>query len=172
MTYLAVLRFLALHRNIKWQLTVVLGAILRLTGLRRLPWSEKDKARTATKVRWGETTTSPAKPTLKSSAAKGKEIAKPRPMVDARFVYALLLIIVLRTPSIRKTAKVVLLDVPSKVVPKQVLDFGTRLFGPDRGLGTGGRARKRDVVKGLIGLGGYESLRGRLKLLGCRDVQQ
>ncbi|KAL8280540.1 hypothetical protein RQP46_007188 [Phenoliferia psychrophenolica] len=121
LTYLAVLRFLALHRNIKWQLSVVLGAILRLTGLRRLPWSEKEKARTAPKVRWGETTTSPVRAKTPTSAmGKGKESAQStRPMVDARLVYALLLIIILRTPSIRAAAKVALVDVPSRVVPKR-----------------------------------------------------
>lgn len=173
LTYLAVLRFVALHRHVKWQLSVVIGAILRLTGLRRMPWSEKEQARTAPKVRWGETTESPTKFKAKTAASvKGTEPATApphRPMVDARLVYALLLVIVLRSTAVKSAMKVVLVDVPSRVVPQQMLDCASRLLAVGVA-GAAGRTRKRDVVKGLLGLGGSETLRGRLKELGCRPM--
>ena len=94
-----------------------------------MPWSEKEKARTAPKVRWGETTESPSK--AKAGATKAKEpatAAPQRPMVDARLVYALLLVIVLRSTTVRMAAKAVFIDVPGKVVPQRVLDCASRLL--------------------------------------------
>ncbi|KAK4701928.1 hypothetical protein P7C70_g4299, partial [Phenoliferia sp. Uapishka_3] len=145
LTYLAVLRFLALHRQIKWQLSAILNAVLRLTGLRKLPWAEKEKARTAPKVRWGE----PTSPTMIRAGSVGTTSqqtgSNPRQMVDARIAWILLIVILLKTASVRKALKTALVEMPSKVVSPRLVDLLVSRSGWVAG------RRKRDVVRGLLG---------------------
>ncbi|KAM0749082.1 hypothetical protein T439DRAFT_349160 [Meredithblackwellia eburnea MCA 4105] len=180
LTYLAVLRFLALHRNIQWHISVVLNAILRITGLRspKKGGKEKEKER---HVRWGDSVTSPTSERRTSASgdimrpvtARASSLSKKqRKMVDARLVYALLFVILVRSSTFHRVVKVLAIDLPRAVLPQHVVDaVASKISGLSTTVATGTRGkRKRDVVKGLLGIPTEGSLRMRVKTMGWRGL--
>ncbi|KAI5479742.1 major sperm protein [Pseudohyphozyma bogoriensis] len=114
LTYLAVLRFLALHRNIKWRLSVIMDAVLRILRLKKAD-IKKERGR----VHFDE-----------SSSSGGKKAARTWTRwrkVDVRLVYLLLAIILFKTETVMKLVRMVLVDVPVALVPKGVKDQGKRV---------------------------------------------
>ncbi|GAA5955131.1 hypothetical protein JCM21900_001620 [Sporobolomyces salmonicolor] len=129
LTYLAALRFLALHRAIQWRLSVVVGAILRITGLswwqaRRVQRAErlgialgvKEADKRQAKVHWDESRSSvPSSPPLTSSQPSSTSSFVPlQPPsrafpsfveIDPSYIYFLLLFLILRTPRRRDKLK-------------------------------------------------------------------
>ncbi|GAA5876066.1 hypothetical protein JCM1840_002761 [Sporobolomyces johnsonii] len=129
LTYLAALRFLALHRAIQWRLSVVVGAILRITGLswwqaRRVQRADqlgvslgaKEADKRQAKVHWNESrsstpSSSPLPSSLASSTASFTPLQPPSRAftsfveIDPSYIYFLLLFLILRTPRRRDKLK-------------------------------------------------------------------
>lgn len=150
LTYLAVLRFLALHRQIRWKLSLLLAAILGIVGLRKRNGEERNSINNNSvrrTVRWQEPVWTAARVENSSRVRSwfdddvDEEKAKSR-FLSRRFLLTLLAFVILRSPVVASTAEAVLVGVPKKVVAVLV---GSR----NEKMGQGGR--KRDVLmKGLL----------------------
>lgn len=153
LTYLAVLRFLSIHRTIQWRLSALFAAFLRLTHLYR--GTEKHP----TKVHWQtEASTStgilkaPTQVQPASQQHQGKK-SRSRMLVDVRVVYFLLAIIVLRSPSFRRCVRFLVLDLPATMLPYKVKSRGRQLLNTTGLRGIKGQGRKRDVVTNFMRMG-------------------
>lgn len=143
LTYLAVLRFLALNRHMKRRISRIVATILQLS----LIWGTDKNEKTKQKVRWGEGVTNRVR------ESKAREPIK----VDIRIVYALLVLLLLRTSFGSK----LLVNSTKKILPTRLLEAVNnvivRIVAVSPGALVGNRnggLRKRDYLKGLLGISG------------------
>lgn len=74
--------------------------------------------------------------------------------VDVRLVYALLVFIAVRSEVVQRVARAVVVDLPRRVLPERILERAASAVPAVVGSAGGGRGRKRDFVKVLLGFGG------------------
>jgi hypothetical protein len=156
LTYLAVLRFLALHRTARAKLGGALQGVLKLLGLGRAGGEGAEKR----KVHWVET----------GDGVKGKQRAaistssssKSSHLTLDQFLPLFLLFLLLRTPDLfpklRFLLRSLFLRVPMRVLSLFVDGLATVLARVRRVGGAGGRTRKRDVLRRAVGEAGRRAV--------------
>lgn len=147
LTYLAVLRFLALRRQIKKYLVTLIQLVLRLTGLERVGQIGAGTKK-KTSIRWEEEA---GENSGTSRAGRTTPRRRKAPMV----IYAVLLLGLIRSGLLAKLGRVVLQKLPDGMGIGSMQDCST-LLGPASGAGlsTGRVSRKRDVLRRMLGLEG------------------
>ena len=152
LTYLAALRFLALHRQIKRQIALLIRATLAITGLKNFRLLKEPPKRKQA-IRWeqndGDQSTSDAKGKGRATTA----VQASSSVRGVKVVYVLLLLILLRSPLVSNVANLVFIAAPKLVLPKRLFSNGDCAV-LRAGLGTSQQAvlRKRDVVKRMLGI--------------------
>ncbi|GAA6009894.1 hypothetical protein JCM11491_000855 [Sporobolomyces phaffii] len=135
LTYLAALRFLALHRSLRYRLSVIFATLFKLTGLGLLRPSRSNRLESGAKkeakeletskppkVHWAAQASNPSSgsPSMASPASLSSDGARYPSFVDPVNLYLALLFIILRTPDRRQ--KLVRLARASTIdVPRQAL---------------------------------------------------
>lgn len=153
LTYLAALRFLALHRQIKRQIALLIRATLSITRLQNLRLLKAEPPKRKQAIRWEHNDGD----AMHDAKGKGRATTAIPPSASVRgvkFVYVLLLLILVRSPLISNIANLVFVAVPKFVLPKRLFSSSDCAVLRGAGLGTSQQAvrRKRDVVKRMLGM--------------------
>ncbi|ORY48005.1 hypothetical protein BCR35DRAFT_336139 [Leucosporidium creatinivorum] len=146
LTYLAVLRFLALHRSARAKLGGALQGVLKVLGLGRGEGGAERR-----KVHWDESGDVQGKQATSTTSS-----ATPTRLALDQLLPLFLLFLLLRTPDLpsklRFVLRAIFLRLPVRVLSALVDTLATVLARVRRVGGAGvGRTRKRDVLRRAVG---------------------